>query len=70
MIDLEELKAEAQKLGYKLVKNNPRPKRLPCKCGCKYIDRIYTGGGTIYYKCKNCGTKTVDWEKESTVLTQ
>ena len=30
---LEELKSEAKKLGYKLIKDDPKSK-LPCVCGC------------------------------------
>lgn len=40
----EELKEEAKKLGYNLIKVNQRPKIKPCVCGCKarkHLVRIY-----------------------------
>lgn len=48
---LEELKAEAEKLGYTLVKKNPYVALLPCSCGEKHSIRW---GGAMYYCCK-CG---------------
>ena len=36
---LEELKAEAKAQGYKLIKNNPKPKLLKCTCGRKDFSR-------------------------------
>ena len=35
MMTLEELKAEAAKLGYKLIKQTPMEHYLPCICGCR-----------------------------------
>ena len=32
---LEELKAEAEKFGYTLIKKSDSIKMLPCTCGCK-----------------------------------
>lgn len=48
----EELKKEADKLGYKLIKKPEPVKRLPCTCGCK---RVYNCYSSHYsgYKCKN-----------------
>ena len=34
-MNLEELKSEAAKLGYNLVKKQPYTKLLPCTCGEK-----------------------------------
>lgn len=55
---LEELKAEAAKLGYKLVKNQPYIKLLPCTCGENKPHEWFCTGenrGKSFYKCDNCG---------------
>ena len=56
---LEELKAEAKKLGYKVVKDNPRVKLLPCTCGRKQIGSAWWDGETYmwFYQCPNCGKR-------------
>lgn len=54
---LEQLKIEAEKLGYYLVKKNKKPKMLPCVCGCKRRDHWFIGGDSEYkrmLKCKKC----------------
>lgn len=68
----EELKKEADKLGYKLIKKTEPVKRLPCTCGCKRVYYCYE----FFYEglvCKSCGKfsysrkgasdrqKTIDW---------
>ena len=53
---LEELKEIAGKLGYSLVKNQPKIKLEPCKCGRKIIALWYRNG-VPFYKCDNCGLK-------------
>ena len=57
-MNLEELKSEAAKLGYNLVKKQPYTKLLPCTCGEKKPSEwfYYTGenGGMRFYKCDNC----------------
>ena len=35
-LTLDELKAEAKRQGYKLIKDNPTPKLSPCICGRKH----------------------------------
>ena len=53
---IEELKAEAKKLGYKIVKDRAYLKLWPCPCGAKnsvYMD--YTDDWQKYYRCKKCG---------------
>lgn len=56
---LEELKVEAKKLGYKLIKDNPRVKLLPCTCGRKQIDLWWDGVNyTWFYKCPKCGKRS------------
>lgn len=54
VMTLEELKIEADKLGYKLIKNNPMPKPKPCVCGCRKIEEWSSKDGTLL-KCHNCG---------------
>ena len=58
-MNLEELKAEAAKLGYNLVKKQPYIKLSRCTCGKKKpVNWFITQGenrGMIYYKCDNCG---------------
>ena len=59
----EELQIEAQKQGYKLVKNKPYEKLLPCTCGYNKRDRwvrYYNEEGGRHGRyvtliCKNCG---------------
>ena len=58
-MNLEELKAEAAKLGYNLVKKQPHIKLSHCTCGEKKPSEwfYYTekNGGMRIYKCDNCG---------------
>lgn len=51
---LEELKAEAKKYGYHLVKDIPSVKILPCPiCGSKKTSEWYLKGGLKVRKCAN-----------------
>ena len=58
---LEELKVEAKNQGYKLVKDAPYEKFLPCKCGHNRRKRrcgFYSGSGKglyVRYVCTKCG---------------
>lgn len=56
---LEELKVEAKNQGYKLVKEMPYEKFLPCKCGHNRRKRyygFYSGKGSYErYVCTKCG---------------
>lgn len=58
---LEELKAEAEKLGYSVVKKPVSPgKLLACTCGSKQHSRIGSGSHcgrysrAYYVKCRKC----------------
>lgn len=55
-MELEGLKVEAAKLGYRLVKKQPYIKLLPCTCGEKKPHEWYRAGenGGIFYKCDSC----------------
>jgi len=53
---LDELKAEAKRQGYKLIKDNPMPKMLPCVCGSKHRTQWSRADGW-YYECDGCGRK-------------
>lgn len=56
---LDELKTEANKLGYKLVPIKKYVSRLPCICGQKYKVELWldTNIGMFAYKCPKCGLK-------------
>lgn len=57
-MNLEELKAEAAKLGYNLVKKQTYITLSPCTCGKKKPCEWFCTGenrGTSFYKCDNCG---------------
>lgn len=64
---LEELKAEAKAQGYKLIKDNPRPKLLRCVCGSNHRGwwtRKKENGSFGEYEwqleCKKCGKRS-EW---------
>ena len=53
-LTLDELKAEAKRQGYKLIKDNPMPKLSTCICGSK--NRIlWSCAEGWYYECGRCG---------------
>ena len=57
----EELKAEAKRQGYNLIKYNPLPKILPCTCGrvskfSRWFRGLY-GDNEIAIYCPDCGRK-------------
>ena len=54
---LDELKVEAEKLGYTLIKKSESVKMLPCTCGCKRRTEWF-GKGQIFYSCNGCGKKS------------
>lgn len=70
---LEELKAEAKAHGYKLIKDNPRPKLLKCTCGRNNFGRWTrpSENGSCGYQwkieCRKCGkaSKWADSEREA-----
>lgn len=53
---VEELKSEAKKLGYKLIKDVRPPKLLPCICGCnkraEWWDSVHCW---VELECRRCG---------------
>lgn len=59
---LEELKAEAKKHGYKLVKEQPYIRMSPCVCGHKRISLYFTldnNSKTVhFYRCYKCGLES------------
>lgn len=54
---LEDLQAEAEKLGYRLVKRRKYVRILPYTCGCRYHTKWYFSNGDIFYTCTKCGLK-------------
>ena len=65
----EELKKEANKLGYKLIKKTEPIKRLPCTCGCKMVYNYYSSH-YCGYKCRKCGRMSVSPNKNDKVVSQ
>lgn len=63
---LEELKAEAKAMGYRLIKDNPKPKLLRCTCGKKDIGRWTRPSENDFcdyqwkMECRVCG-KASEW---------
>ena len=59
---LDELKIEAEKLGYRLVKNQPYIRLLPCTCGRKRVEEWLDYGFGVrdnhFYACPRCGKKS------------
>lgn len=59
----EELKAEADRQGYNLIKRHKYIKLLPCKeCGRK--PKQWSGYGGIFYKC-DCGNESEQHKRET-----
>ena len=54
---LEDLKTEADNLGYRLVPKRANIKLLPCSCGCNRRTTWWTYDG-LFYECKNCGKRS------------
>ena len=52
----EELKEEARKMGYHLVKNEGSIPLLPCICGAKRRER-WSGPNGGFLRCVKCGRK-------------
>lgn len=71
---VEELKIEANKLGYNIIKKNIKPKILPCVCGCKRREHWSNSvENTRTLICKRCHKKIIgkneidvinNWNKE------
>lgn len=57
-----ELKVEADKLGYRLTKKQTYIKLLPCTCGCKKAKEWYDAGFLVrdkyFYACPRCEKKS------------
>ena len=54
---LDDLKIEADKLGYKLVKKSTREPLIPCTCGANSRALWFEGSKKLFYKCHGCGRK-------------
>lgn len=54
---LDDLKIEADKMGYKLVKKSTREPLLPCTCGVNSRDMWFSTseGRKVFYVCHGCG---------------
>lgn len=54
---VDELKKEAKKLGYNIIKKAEYIKFSPCKCGEKY-PQVWLYEDGFFYKCPKCGAKS------------
>lgn len=54
----EELKAEAEKQEYRLIKKQPYIKLLPCTCGAKRIGSYTYYQGSWFCECPKCGNRS------------
>lgn len=64
----EELKTEANKLGYKLIKITEKEKLIPCICGYNRRDHTFSwvNGHDLYgLKCRNCGFHVESYHERS-----
>lgn len=53
---LDELRREANKLGYRVLKKTePLPTLVPCTCGCNRRASLWRAGRGAFYRCKGCG---------------
>ena len=53
---VEELKSEAKKIGYKLIKDTKPPRLLPCICGYnKRTEWCDSAHRCVDLECKRCG---------------
>lgn len=50
----DELKIEAKKLGYNLIKANNKPRLKPCVCGCKARHHYYCCSPEGKYRILEC----------------
>ena len=57
---LDELKAEAKRQGYKLIKDTKMPKMLPCVCGAERRVELSNTRGAYCYECMKCG-RAASW---------
>ena len=55
---LEELRSEANKLGYSVVKKRRKVYLKPCVCGCNKREIWNTHDLKYFYKCVHCGRKS------------
>jgi len=66
---LEELKAEAKRQGYSLIKYNPLPKMIPCVCGNNKRYRRWRntdGDESVSIVCTKCGREIEGWSERET----
>lgn len=55
---VEELKKEAAKLGYSIIKKQEYIRFKPCICGCNNRKHWYSYGNSVFFECTNCGLKS------------
>lgn len=52
---IEQLRAEAKKLGCYVYPKIPREKLIPCTCGCNRRTHVYNRVHGVTLVCKKCG---------------
>ena len=70
-LTFEQLKAEADRHGYNLVKKRQYVKFLPCTCGCNKRHTLYSMERIIWnvgYKCVRCGKEAFGKNAEDAKL--
>ena len=61
---VNELKAEAKKLGYNLIPIQENIKFLPCVCGYNRRSHLITRTGE-FYECQKCGIQSPEGKNET-----
>lgn len=56
-MNIQELKAEANRLGFSISKKITYEKVLPCQCGCRGLVGCEITFRGKYYRCLKCGYK-------------
>lgn len=71
---VEELKAEAKKLGYNIIKIPEKVKKLNCVCGAssRLVKSWYLSGygaeSGLFFRCKKCGRESDVAKKETEAI--
>ena len=61
---VEELKAEAAKLGYNIIPKRTMPRKTPCVCGANRRTKWWMYDGTMFFECNRCGKTSPAGETE------
>ena len=64
---VEELKAEAAKLGYNIIPKRTMPRKTPCVCGANDRTTWWTHDG-VFLECNNCHKRSPKGKTEYDVI--